>query len=147
MTIARNFRLAVLLALREQRERAEERTLAQTNAALSDVRQVLRRIADELTRQAEGRLGQADTVRLGADLLSSDARWKELRNAEAEMHAKLQVLEAKRLAQMQDYLRVRSDRETLTQLGDQHRREWENHEKLREQKVIGDLFVARRKRR
>ncbi len=145
--MTRKFPLAVLLALREQREQAEERMLTQTNAQLAELRQVLRRLADQLAQLAETRLGQVQTLRLGTEILSFEARWKELRNGQAEMQSKFQALEAQRSVQLGNYLRARSDRETLTEVRDQHRKEWESYEKLREQKAIGDLFNARRKRK
>lgn len=121
--------------------------LTQTNAQLAELRQVLRRLADQLAQLAETRLGQVQTLRLGTEILSFEARWKELRNGQAEMQSKFQALEAQRSVQLGNYLRARSDRETLTEVRDQHRKEWESYEKLREQKAIGDLFNARRKRK
>ena len=143
----KKFPLAVLLALREQKEQIEEKTLAQTNAELIEVRQVLHRLAEQQRRDAELRVGQIASVRAAAEHLSWEARWKELRNVESQLEAKLGALEVKRSVELEKYVQARCERETLTELRNGHEKRWEADERLREQKAIGDMFNAKRRKR
>lgn len=142
----RTFALKAVLAVRQQKEDAEERTLASLAAQENQIRTAIARIDQELARLQVARANEVQTLQLGAQHQASFAKWKSLREAQAGLRAQLEALESRRLEQQARYLTARSDREMLTELQQKQRAAWDAETKLREQKRIDDLFNARRRR-
>ena len=140
------FSLQAVLTVRQQKEQAEERALAALSARMQPVRATLARVSEELTRHASMRRCENDTLRLAAEHQAAAARWRALREAEAELHKQLLALEQQRLEQQTRYLTARRDREMLTDLQQQQMVAWAAADAAQERKQTDDLFLSRRLR-
>ena len=142
----RTFPLAAVLSLRQQKEEAEERTLAARAAQVQQVRASLTRLEHELAQCAEVRAREVQTVLTGAHLQASYGRLNLLRDAQKELLEQMRVAEALRAEQQVRYLAAKGNREMLTELKETHQSAWDAEMQSREQKRIDDLFAARRLR-
>lgn len=142
----RTFPLAAVLALREQKEQAEERALMAIGADIQQVQLALSRVRQELAQSAALRAREIETVRSGAQHQANYARHKVLYDAQADLLGQIQQLELRRRDQQAVYLAAKAAREMLTELEKQGRAAWNLEEQRRDQRRLDDLFTARRLR-
>lgn len=143
----RLFPLAAVLAIRQQKEDAEERALAAIAAEVQGMRAALAHVERELREHAAGRARDPQALHLGVHHQALEARSRALGHAKAQLSEQLQILEARRAEQQTRYLAARSAREMLTELRQAQRIAWEDEMAHREAKRVDDLFTARRLRR
>ncbi len=143
--MAKQFALSAVLAVREQRELAEERALARINAQCNELQNVLRELAKHVDCEAAARLKQVGGTQPAAHHLASERQLTALRTAQADMHKQLLALEQRRKQQQEQYLAAHSGREMLTDLKKQALEKWEKDENVQEQKRLQDFFLSRRK--
>ena len=142
----RNFPLAAVLSVRQQKEEAEERALGAIGARIAVVNTSITRIESEMIRHGVVRASEVSAVHSAAHHLSTHDRWKMLGEARANLHGELKQLEVQRSEQMARYLKARSDREMLTELRSKQRAAWNAEVEGREAKRVADVFAARRHR-
>ena len=142
----RRFPLAAVLAIRQQKEAAEERALLAINTQIQQVQAALGRVRQELTQSAALRAREIETVRNGAQLQSNYARHNVLADAQTELVGQIQALELRRLEQQTVYLAAKAGREMLTELRQEAQTAWEIDEQKRDQRRLDDLFTARKLR-
>ncbi len=140
------FSLAAVLALRQQKEEAEERALAAMAKQKEELQASLQRLADELTQAAATRAQEVHLVRSAAQHQAAYARYKLLYDAQAELHAQRHALEVRQREQRALHLAARTAREMLSALRSQQAAAWEKQQQVREGKRLDDLFAARRLR-
>ena len=139
----RTFPLAAVLALRQQKEAAEERTLMAIGSQIHEIRISAGRLQQEIAKQNDIRAAEVRSVRSAAEHQAAEARWRTLRAMQTELGNQLQLLEAKRLEQQRSFLTARRDREMLTELQDRHKAAWDTKVQVTEQKLVADVFAAR----
>ena len=139
----RPFPLSAVLAIRQQKEEAEERALGAIGARVAEVRAAVVRIEAELVRHGAERASEVSATHIAAHHVAADNRWKMLREARANLLKCLQQLELQRREAMARYLTARSDREMLTELRAKQRDAWNAELSGREAKQITDLYAAR----
>lgn len=142
----RTFTLAAVLALRQQKEEAEERALAAISAQVQQIRSALERVAQETTRHAQERAREVHSLLAAAHHQASHAQLLLLRRAQAEWNEQLDAAERLRHEQQARYVEARSQREMLSELQQQQRAAWEDELSDREQKRLDDQFASRRLR-
>ena len=142
----RAFPLAVVLALRQQKEAAEERALMAIGARINEIRLSAGRLQQEIAKHSEARANEVQTVQSAAQHQAFEARWRALRQLQSELEKQLGSLEAKRLEQQKVFLAARRDREMLTELQGDHKAAWDAKVQAAEQKLVADAFAARRAR-
>ena len=142
----RTFSLAAVLALRQQKEEAEERALTAVTLQMGQVQATLRRLQQEIDQINEARAREVNSVDSGAQTRANYAKCQVLREAEQELREQLKALESDRQEQQARYLRARCDREALVELRDQREEAWQAEVRTREQKILDDLFNAHRTR-
>lgn len=142
----RSFALASVLALRQQKEEAEERALASANAQVQQAMANLARVNHERAQSASARVGEVHAVRAAAHHHASYARDKFLHEAQAELRTQLTAAETRRDEQRRLYLAARTNREMLAELKQKQMSHWDTELRVREQKRTDDLFNARRPR-
>ena len=139
----RPFPLSAVLAIRQQKEEAEERALGAIGARVAEVRAAVARIEAELVRHGAERASELSATHLAAHHVAAGNRWKMLRETRANLLNGLQKLESQRSEAMARYLAARSDREMLTELRAKQRDAWNAELADREAKQIADLYAAR----
>ena len=139
----RTFSLAAVLAVRRQKESAEERALAAAAVKVTESRTALDHLEEQVRQMADARARAGGTVYMAVHLHAEDARWKALGQARAHLLREIDSLETKRLEQQARYLDARRDREMLTELQQKQKIAFEAELQSREQKRIEDLFTAR----
>ncbi len=140
------FTLAAVLAVRQQKEEAEERALAAIALQVQQIQLALDRLEREITQHAEVRAREVHTLLPAAHHQASHARFTMLRAAQGELRDQMEAAETLRKEQQARYRVARSNREMLTELDQQQRAAWETELKTREQKQLDDIFSARRSR-
>ena len=139
----RPFPLSAVLAIRQQKEEAEERALGAIGARVTEVRAAVARIEAELVRHGAERASELSATHLAAHHVAAGNRWKMLRETRANLLNGLQQLKSQRSESMARYLAARSDREMLTELRAKQRDAWNAELADREAKQIADLYAAR----
>ena len=142
----RHFPLAAVLAVRQQKEDAEERALTAVLAEMNGLRVAVARAEQVMVQHANERFREVLGSHSAAHHQSSQARWTLLRNTKQSLQQQLQTLELRRAEQQVRYLKARCDREMLTELEVQGRAFWEAEQEMREAKRMDDLFASRRLR-
>lgn len=143
----RIFPLAAVLAVRQQKEDAEERSLLALGAQLQGIQTAIQHVQTELDLHGDTRAREIDQTHFAVHHQSGQARWANLRAALLQLQTRLRALEIQKAEQQARYLAARSDREMLTELRTTQRTAWEAELAGREAKRIMDLFAARRPRR
>jgi len=141
------FSLAAVQAVRRQRERQEERALSAVLHEMQQTRLTLERIEAELRQAGASRLRAEPQPMQGVSLHEQYARMELLRQAWAEVLARLEELATQRDQQQGSYLTARRDRELLDELEQKQKTSFEAKLLQQEQKRNDDLFLARRLRR
>ena len=139
----RHFPLTAVLAVRQQKEEAEERALGAIGAKIAEMRTAIARVEAELVRHGTMRASEISAVHSAAHHVAAGNRWKRLGETRANLLSGLQQLELQRSDQMARYLAARSDREMLTELRAKQREAWNAEVADREAKHIADLYAAR----
>lgn len=144
--MTRHFPLQAVLAIREQKEAAEERTLAAIAGQIAQRRAALALLDQEIRSVQALRANPVLAVTLAAEHQAAFARIQALREARQQMQLQIEALERGRLEQQARYIATRNDREMLNELLQKQIRAWELVERRAEQKRVDDLFNARRSR-
>ena len=142
----RKFPLAAVLAVREQKEEAEERALGAIGVRIAEVRAGIARIDSELLRHRDVRVAEIATLHSAAHHLATASRWRMLGEARTQLLNQCKQLDLQRSEQMTRYLVARGDREMLTELQNKQREAWNAEVENREAKRVADLFAGRRHR-
>lgn len=142
----RNFPLAAVLAVRQQKESAEERALTAVLAEINGVRVGIARAEQAMVQHGNDRAREVSASHSAAHHQASHARWTLLQKTRRSLEDQLRVLETRRAEQQGRYLRARSDREMLTELQVQQRAAWDAELATQEAKQMDDLFASRRLR-
>jgi flagellar export protein FliJ len=144
--MAFQFPLATVLRFRESIERREERALQRVQMEMARVSRQL----DELNvaiAQAHSTREQAMQQTMPAGHLHTMV-WEAQAAVERRnfLLATLQTLDQQREKQMKIYQAAHRDRETLINLFNRQRSEYEQRQVRAQQKYLDDIFVARRQR-
>lgn len=140
------FSLATVLAVRYQREQAEERALADLNFQIQQTQTAVERIDADLAKTSEKRVRDVQQLLDGAHFHASYARLQLLQRGRGELLEHLQVLGQRRAQQQQAYFAALRAREMLSDLEGKQRVAYMVAATRREQKRSDDLFLARRLR-
>ncbi len=140
------FPLAAVLALRQQKEEAEERALAAIAKQKEELQSSLQRLQHELAQTAAARAHEVHTVCSAAQHQAAYARYKLLCDVQAELNVQMHALEVRQREQRASHLAARNAREMLSALRSQQAAVWEKEQQVREGKRLDDLFAARRLR-
>lgn len=144
--MAFRFPLATVLRLRESVEKREERALQKIQA---EIARVVHQIED-LTQQMENeKAAREQLLRKSLPAGHLHTMLWEVESAEEKkkaLLALLQVLEEQRTQQLNIYQAAHRDRETLTDMREQHRDAYDVEQSRKQQKVLDDIFIARHHR-
>ena len=140
------FTLAAVLALRQQKEEAEERALAALARQKEALQAALQRLRNEIAQTAASRAHEVQTVRSAAQHQAAYARFRLLCEAQAELQTQIAATEAQQHQQRALHLAARNAREMLSALKTNQAAAWEKEQQVREAKRLDDLFAARRLR-
>lgn len=143
--MAFRFRLAQLLRLRDSFEARERLLLEQLQRALLQADGELTAITAERIHAGNARL-----LRLGDGLKSSEvqslmAHEQRLDLRAEQVKARLEELRASRDQQLRIYQAARRETQVLENLRERQEERYTQAEKRDEQKVLDDLFLARRR--
>ena len=144
--MAPKFALSAVLALRQQKEEAEERVLVLIGRELQQVRTARARVESEMVQTDQGRLGEVQQLLSGAHHHAAYARYRMLQEAAAALDKQQAALEAKRGGQQALYLKAKADREMISDLKEKQELIFEREAQRREQKRMDDLFASRHAR-
>lgn len=142
----RQFTLAAVLTIRQQKEEAEERALGAISGRVAEMRAAIARVEQERVRHGTVRASEVSAVHSAAHHLATANRWKALGDARANLLSELKQLELQRSEQLATYLKARGDREMLTELRSKQRAAWNAEVETHEAKRVADLFAARHHR-
>ena len=140
------FPLASVLALRSQKEKAEERLLIQLGAEIGQTEADLGRISADIARSSEERAREVHQAFNAAHHQAHYARYQLLGSARAELQAQLVTLRSRQQQQQAAYLASRRDREMLTDLHLKQRNIYRLELDRSEAKRNDDLYLSRRLR-
>ena len=139
--------LQVVLGLRRHKEDMEERRLAGILCEKAKCDAQLEQVAGELAQITAMRLRHIEQVQNGLEYQEHDAAIRNLIRCRAEMLARMHELEQHRVQQMCHYLAARSEREVIEDVHAKREALCESARRVREQKRIEELFLARMVRR
>ena len=140
------FSLAAVLKLRESVEQHEYLSLERIHQEVAHLEAQLRQIKE--WRQAAAQRREADlaegipSIHLQGDF-QQELSLEQQRDA---VHVKLQELKAKRQIHLKAYQKARQKREVLAELRTRQQDAYQREQSKRQQNMIDDLFLARRKR-
>ncbi len=140
------FPLEAVLKVRENAELREERVLSQILAQINETRLAMERIDIDLAGTFAARQSEVQHPLLASHLHSSYARRALLEQARKDLDAQISQWLHLRDRQMSIYQAARRDREMITDLRDQHRRNQERELARKEQNALDETFLARRSR-
>ncbi len=147
LSMALKFALSAVLALRQQKEEAEECALASIGRELQQVRAARARVEAEMAQTTQGRQGEVQQLLPGAHHHAAYARFRMLQEAATALDQQQAALETKRDGQQALYLKAKADREMISDLKEKQKNAYEREVERREQKRMDDLFAARHARR
>jgi flagellar export protein FliJ len=136
--------IQVLLRVRSQREEIEERKLATILKKLQLTQGELAGLSAELVRITSTRLAEIQCILPNTHHQAVEAQSRALWRQCADHAAEIERLKEAQKQQMSAYLTARRQREVVENLNKQRSDAIEAERGLREQKLIEDLFLARR---
>lgn len=138
--------LQVVLGLRRQKEDAEERRLTEILREKAELQEQIERIVAELQQITALRLLQMEQVQNGLSYQESDTAMTNLSQWRADILARIRELEGRRVQQICLYAVARKEREVIEEVQGKREALRERASRVREQKRIEELFLARRVR-
>lgn len=142
--MAFRFPLATVLALRQQKEEAEERVLASLAMQRQQLRDTLQRVEAELQQWTQARVRDVGAASTAAQYNMIYARLQLLAQSRVQLKGALVSMEERWRAQQQVYLGARTEREMLSSLKQQQEAAFHVAQDKNEQRRLDDLFAARR---
>ena len=137
------FPLAAVLKLREQAEKAEERSLISLHGALHKAREQRANLAQQMDQHAKCRAAEINQVLSVAHHHAAALRWRMMQDLLLELNRKIEQLESQANTQRGRFLHAKKDREVLFELYEKHERKRHIAFEKQERKMLDDLFLAR----
>jgi flagellar export protein FliJ len=143
--MAFRFSLDAVLRFRQSVEHSEEAVLHRIVQDIAGVEMELQQ-ADEKQTRLRAQREQNLTHKLPAvHLLEIAEREMELKKVADGLRSRLRQLETQRVKQLAIYQTAHRDRQVLSELREQQRRVYQLNQRRQEQKMLDDLFLARRR--
>ena len=139
--------LQTVLVLRRHREDAEERVLTAIQCEIRDAIHAREHIDKEVACIGAARRAGADSCTHGIDHHRTYAFYRRLLERQVEIDSRIEKLKEKQVAQLSRYLKVRQEREVISNLEEKRIRACNAESASREIKQMEDLFLARFGRR
>jgi flagellar export protein FliJ len=144
--MAFQFPLDPVLRFRRTVEEREEAALQKIVHEIALTFESLERIEKRILASECARIGEMFKPLMGLELHASYGEVGALRQRRTELIEQIKKLEQTRDGQMKAYEAARRDRELLTNMQDKKRVAYESEMDKREQKLLDDVFLARRSR-
>jgi len=139
------FSLGAVLRFRQSVEHSEEAVLHRIVQDIAGVELELQQV-DEKQSRLRAQREQNLTHKLPAvHLLEIAEREMELKKVADGLRSRLRQLETQRVKQLAIYQTAHQDRQVLSELREQQRRVYQLNQRRQEQKMLDDLFLARRR--
>lgn len=138
--------LHVVLALRKRKEEAEERKLIAVNQQIQQLIAREKRVGQELARLALTRSNELTQLSDGLHHQEREGKFRQLQQARAEVIADRNRLQGIQANQMALYLAARRGRQVMSELEEHRGSIYKAELAAREQKLIEDMFLSRRRR-
>ncbi|MGC2399124.1 MAG: flagellar FliJ family protein [Acidobacteriaceae bacterium] len=140
------FPLDSVLRFRRTVEEREEAALQKIVHEIALIFENLERIEDRILKSQAARLAEVFKPLTGLELHASYGEVSALRQCRKELMEQVKKLERARDEQMNVYEAARRDRELLTSMHDKKRVAYESDRNRRAQKLLDDVYLARRSR-
>ncbi len=139
------FSLAAVLRIREGIEEREERALEAIQVEIAKTLHAIDDIDQLHLQEAQHRQQLLSTTALAANVQLSVLAQEELRERKKALQSQLQKLIAERELQLKKYEEAHRNREMLTGIRQRQREQYDLEFARRQQKILDDIFLNRRK--